>query len=154
MEYKFHTSLNKDECIKRLSNAIRPPRFYDSKLELKYGMVGKVDGQSFSFQPTKIGGGMGGNIIAPKGFVGKIAEAAEGTNITGRLTDNTGRLMLIGGIVILFIIVPQIINSGLISSMIFFLLFFIIALFLYFIRDKGEKSINFIKDTLEAQQVI
>ncbi len=154
MMYRFHTNLNKNECIKRLSDTIRSPQFFDTKILLKYAMVGKINGDTFYFEPKKMGNKLGAKIM-PKKFIGKFEEEPNGTNISGQLTNVSNMFITIFVVVIaLLIAIPQVKKSGIISAIIFLVLIIGIGFIFYRIRETGQENIDFIKDTFRAHEVI
>ncbi len=150
MKYHFHTSLNKEECIKRLSDKTNPDNSVGTG-----NAVGKVNGDTFYFEMHGSVAMKGIRAIG-KRFEGELQSKESGTDIRGTIVSSKANknLILIAIIALMLMIVLAVIKGNTNPYQIAF--YFLIPIFVYVFVPKMSKNenIKFIKDTLEAQEVL
>ena len=150
MQYKFHTNLSKEECLRRLSDKTNPNNLVGSS-----GVIGKVYGDSFYFDMSKKSTFRGISAIS-KRFRGELQSVEGGTDISGILVSSGTNNIFIIALIILYLImiVPAIIKNNLNPYQGVFITGALLVFYFFVPRVSRKENIDFIKSTLEAQETI
>ena len=153
MQYKFHTSLGKEECIKILSDKTNPDNPAGQN-----AITGKVDGDNFYFEMFGAAGIKGMRPIS-KRFKGTLQATANGTDILGTFVRSSGSnflTLMIGGVFLFFLIyiaIGIIKNTISLYGALFLLILPPVLIYSFIPQLKKKENLDFIKNILEAQEI-
>jgi hypothetical protein len=147
MQFKFHTKLSKDECVKRLNEASRQKFF-----SLGNDIIGKVKGDNFCLRSVQHAYLDTFN----KSLSGSLQPVSDGTDIiVGRTTIFTKQnILLLLLLIFLSLVASRSLDGDVISFLkVIIILGVFIFIFIRFRSTPSHKFFNFIQETLEAEKV-